>query len=128
MEYRLATGLGPLPWHDFAHRAFSERAQLADALVDGTYSAGAFVEGELHGCLCVGPADKPLQFARLSAADVLDDAVLVQARLLDETIGLAEPVVCACFGVKLDVLREAIACGEPETLAQIGRKFTAGPN
>jgi assimilatory nitrate reductase catalytic subunit len=128
IEYRLATSLGPLHWHDFAHRAFSDRARLADRLAGGTYSAGAFIDGELCGCLCLGPADKPLQFAELSAGDMLGDADSMSARRLDDSIRIAEPVVCACFGVKLDAVRKAVASGEASTLAQIGRKLRAGTN
>jgi assimilatory nitrate reductase catalytic subunit len=128
IEYRLATSLGPLHWHDFAHRAFSDRARLADRLADGTYSAGAFIDGELYGCLCLGPADKPLQFAELSAGDGLGDTGSMSARRLDDSIRIAEPVVCACFGVKLDAVRKAVASGEASTLAQIGRKLRAGTN
>ena len=128
IEYRLATSLGPLHWHDFAHRAFSDRARLADRLVGGTYSAGAFIDGELYGCLCLGPADKPLQFAELAADDVLGDTGSMSARRLDDSIGIAEPVVCACFGVELDAVRKAVASGEASTLAQIGRKLRAGTN
>jgi assimilatory nitrate reductase catalytic subunit len=127
IEYRLATSLGPLHWHDFAQRVFAGRGRFADRLAGGTYSAGAFVDDELHGCLCVGPVDEPLQFA-LSAADGPDEDGLASARPLHESIRAAEPVVCACFQVKLDSVRKAIACGETSTLVQIGQKLRAGTN
>jgi assimilatory nitrate reductase catalytic subunit len=127
IEYRLATSLGPLHWHDFAHRAFSPRARLADRLADGTYSAGAFLDGELYGCLCLGPAHKPLQFAALSD-DALEENGSRSARRVDDSIRAGEPVVCACFGIKLDAVRNAVALGEANTLAQIGRKLRAGTN
>jgi len=127
IEYRLATSLGPLHWHDFAQRVFAGRGRFADRLAGGTYSAGAFVDDELHGCLCVGPVDEPLQFA-LSAADGPDEDGSASARRLHESIRAAEPVVCACFQVKLDSVRKAIACGETSTLVQIGKKLRAGTN
>ena len=127
IEYRLATNLGPLHWHDFAQRVFAGRGRFADRLAGGTYSAGAFVDDELHGCLCVGPVDEPLQFA-LSAADGPDEDGSASARRLHESIRAAEPVVCACFQVKLDSVRKAIACGETSTLVQIGKKLRAGTN
>src|SRR5262245_11037627 len=126
IEYRLATSLGPLHWHDFAQRVFDGRGRFADRLAGGTDSAGAFVDGELHGCLCVGPVDEPLQFA-LSAADGPDEDGLASARRLHESTQ-AEPVICACFQVKLDSVRKAIACGETSTLVQIGKKLRAGTN
>jgi assimilatory nitrate reductase catalytic subunit len=128
VEYRLATNLGPLHWHDFAHRAFSDRAQVADGLVGGTYCAGAFLDGELRGCLCVGPANAPLKFAALSPAHILDEGGVTSAPRLEKTIRAAEPVVCACFQISHDVVREAIACGEVSTVAQIGWKLGAGTN
>jgi assimilatory nitrate reductase catalytic subunit len=128
IEYRLATNLGPLHWHDFAHRAYSDRAQVADGLVGGTYSASAFLDGELCGCLCVGPANEPLQFAALFLAHILDEGGVPSAPRLKETIHAAEPVVCACFQVSHDIVRKAVACGEASTVAQIGRKLRAGTN
>jgi assimilatory nitrate reductase catalytic subunit len=127
IEYRLATSLGPLHWHDFAQRVFAGRGRFADRLAGGTYSAGAFVDDELHGCLCVGPVDEPLQFA-LSTADGPDEDGLASARRLHESIRAAEPVVCACFQVKLDSVRKAIVCGETSTLVEIGKKLRAGTN
>ena len=127
IEYRLATNLGPLHWHDFAQRVFAGRGRFADRLAGGTYSAGAFVDDELDGCLCVGPAEEPLQFT-LSAADGSDEDGLASARRLHESIRADEPVVCACFQVKLDSVRKAIACGETSTLVQIGKKLRAGTN
>ena len=128
IEYRLATSLGPLYWHDFAHRAFAERGRLADELSGGAYSAGAFVDGELYGCLCVGPADEPLRLAALSGADEFDGSGFVPVLRAEDFTAVAEPIVCACFEVKLATVREAIANGDVKTVAQIGRKLHAGTN
>jgi assimilatory nitrate reductase catalytic subunit len=127
VEYRLATSRGPLHWHDFAYCAFSDRARIAEELVAGTYSAGAFVDGELRGCLCLAPAKEPLQFAALSPAHILDEGLAFAPRL-DEAIRATEPVLCACFQVTHDVVREAVRCGDARTVAQIGRKLRAGTN
>ena len=127
IEYRLATSLGPLHWHDFVHRAFSDRARVVDELVGGTYSAGAFLDGELVGCVCLGPANKSLQFA-LSPTNLLDEAGITSVPRLDETMRAAETVLCACFQVSHDAVRGAIARGEAITAAQIGRKLRAGTN
>ncbi len=56
-EYRLATSHGPMVWHDFAYRALAGDAALAEQLDGAVYRAAAFVDGELDGCLFVGPAD-----------------------------------------------------------------------
>ena len=127
IEYRLATSLGPLHWHDFVHRAFSDRARVVDELVGGTYSAGAFLDGELVGCVCLGPANESLQFA-LSPTNLLDEAGITSVPRLDETMRAAETVLCACFQVSHDAVRGAIARGEAITAAQIGRKLRAGTN
>jgi assimilatory nitrate reductase catalytic subunit len=44
--------------------------------------------------------------------------------------GTAEtgPIVCACFGVGLPAIREAIAKGDATTVADIGKKLRAGTN
>src|SRR6516162_8403920 len=123
IEYRLAARLGPLHWHDFAFNAFSDRAQVVEELVGTTYSASAFVADELYGCLCIGPVSEPLQFAALSPADAPDQRVRGKG-----LIRAAEPIICACFQVELAAVREAIACGEARTVAQIGRKLRAGTN
>jgi assimilatory nitrate reductase catalytic subunit len=128
IEYRLAARLGPLHWHDFAFSAFSDRAQVVEKLIDRTYSASAFVDDELYGCLCVGPINEPLQFAALSAADAPDQSACAFAPASQELIHAVEPIICACFQVDLAAVREAIACGEARTVAQIGRKLRAGTN
>ena len=43
-------------------------------------------------------------------------------------VGETEPVVCACFGVGIDVVRKAIACGAATTVAEIGETLRAGTN
>jgi assimilatory nitrate reductase catalytic subunit len=127
IEYRLAAGIGPLHWHDFAFEAFSDRAQVIDELIGTTYSAGAFVADELYGCLCVGPINEPLQLAALSP-DVPDHDAPGFAHASSAAIHAAEPIICACFQVGLAAVRDAVACGEARTLAQIGRKLRAGTN
>ena len=78
-------------------------------------------------CLCIGPIDAPLQWdARvLSAADVADGAPL-QTCKASEFVGEAEPVICACFGVGVDVVRNAINSGAAKTVADIGAILRAG--
>jgi assimilatory nitrate reductase catalytic subunit len=128
IEYRLAAGLGPLHWHDFAYEAFSDRAQVVEELIGRTYSASAFVADELYGCLCVGPVSEPLKFAALSAANAPEHAAGVFAHAASERIHATEAIICACFAVELAAVRDAIAYGETRTVAQIGRKLRAGTN
>jgi assimilatory nitrate reductase catalytic subunit len=125
-EYRLATSLGPLHWHDFAFAAFSDRAQVVEELVGATYSAGAFVAGEPYGCLCVGPMNEPLRLADLSPADAIDAGAYISSGT--SMVHAAKPIVCACFQVELAAVRDAIARGQARTVAQIGRTLRAGTN
>ena len=128
IEYRLAARLGPLHWHDFAFDAFSDRAQVVEELVGTTYSASAFVADELYGCLCIGPANEPLNFAALSPPEAPERGARAGVRASSHSIHAAEPIICACFQVELAAVRDAIACGEARTVVQIGRKLRAGTN
>jgi assimilatory nitrate reductase catalytic subunit len=128
-EYRLATSQGLMVWHDFAHRVLKGEARLAEQIDGHIYRAAAFIEGEMDRCLCIGPIDAPLHWdARvLSAADVADGAPL-QTCKASEFVGEAEPVICACLGVGVDVVRNAINSGAAKTVADIGAILRAGTN
>jgi assimilatory nitrate reductase catalytic subunit len=129
IEYRLATGQGPMVWHDFAYRALAGDARLAEQLDRGVYRAAAFVDGELDACLCVGPADAPLTWdaAGLQGADAADGEPLT-ARISNDQIGATAPVICACFGVAVDTVRQAVAAGTARNVADIGQTLRAGTN
>ena len=38
------------------------------------------------------------------------------------------PVICACFGVAVDTVRQAVAAGTARNVADIGRTLRAGTN
>jgi assimilatory nitrate reductase catalytic subunit len=126
-EYRLASSHGPMVWHDFAHRAFAGDAQLAEQLDGRTYRAAAFLDGEMDGYLCLGPPGAPLQWDTLSPADTAD-GTRMQARISTACFGETEAVVCACFGVEVETVRRAIACGAAKTVAEISTMLRAGTN
>ena len=127
-EYRLATAHGPMVWHDFAYRVLAGDAKLAEQLDGNVYRAAAFIDGELDGCLCVGPADAPPQWD--AAALCLDggDHGRLTARISNDHIGATAPVICACFGVATEAVRKAVACGTARNIADIGRTLLAGTN
>jgi assimilatory nitrate reductase catalytic subunit len=129
VEYRLASGQGPMVWHDFAYRALAGDARLAEQFDHGVYRAAAFVDGELEACLCVGPAGAPLSWdaAGLQGADAADGEPLT-ARISNDQIGATAPVICACFGVAVDTVRQAVAKGTARNVADIGRTLRAGTN
>jgi assimilatory nitrate reductase catalytic subunit len=125
-EYRLATSHGPMVWHDFAHRALAGEARLAEALDGQIYRAAAFIDGAIEGALCVGPGDAPPRWdaQAFSAVDVAEGGL--SARISIDV--MTEPVICACFGVGVEAVRKAIACGSARTVAQIGETLRAGTN
>jgi len=126
-EYRLATSDGPLIWHDVAHRLLGPDARLTERLEGGVYRVAAFVDGELEGLLCVGPADASLRWDEIEApAEVMDGVGRRSwpARDLVET----EPVICACFGVGRGAICAAIAGRAAVTIEDIGLTLGAGTN
>jgi assimilatory nitrate reductase catalytic subunit len=127
-EYRLATSHGPMVWHDFAYRTLVGDARLVEEIEGRSYRAAAFIDGELDGCVSIGPADAPLPSIALSPADVADGTMLVATRRAYDHIGETEPVICACFQVGLERIRKAIACGAATTVVEIGATLRAGTN
>ncbi len=109
-----------------------ELAEFID-LARGTYRAAAFRDGKLESCLFIGPADAAPQWDAVKAlfeADALSDTqrrILLSGRAAD---GLAEigPVICACFGVGLAVIRDAIASKAATNVEAIGKALRAGTN
>jgi assimilatory nitrate reductase catalytic subunit len=130
-----ATNAPPAAWRDIAQRLMPADADVAEYIDErrGLTRIGAFHEGRLDGCIFVGPAHAPPQW----------DAVreLFQSGVIEErdrriflsgasSDGSAEigPIVCACFGVGLPAIREAIAKGDATTVADLGKKLRAGTN
>ncbi len=135
MEYRLATNDGLLLWHDFAYRLLTHDARLAEHLDGsrGIYRAAAIVDGERESNLCIGPADASLpgdMFEALLPGDGPDGADLRLLLMRSEAsdFGEREQVVCACFGIGLNAIREAVASGRASNVAEIGQALRAGTN
>jgi assimilatory nitrate reductase catalytic subunit len=135
MEYRLATNDGLLQWHDFAYRLLTHDARLAEHLDGsrGIYRAVAIVDGERDGSLCIGPADGSLpgdMFEALLPGDGPDSADLRLLQMRGEAVDFVEQeqVVCACFGIGLTAIREAVATGRASNVAEIGQVLRAGTN
>jgi assimilatory nitrate reductase catalytic subunit len=128
-EYRLATHQGPLCWHDFAYRALASDARLAERIDGDSYHAAAFLDGEVLGCLSVGPT--ALQGApALTAADIADTGTHPALKMppTSEYIAVSEPIVCACFQVGLAAVRAAVNHDAARTVADVGRSLRAGTN
>jgi assimilatory nitrate reductase catalytic subunit len=114
-------------WHDFAYRWLAGDAQLAERLDGQSYRVASFIDGQLDGCLSVGPANGAAPAPALTAADAADGGIAI-AQIADNTLGVTEPVICACFGVAVDAVRKIVACGTARTVADIGRTTRAGTN
>ncbi len=131
----LATDEPPDVWRERASEMFGDGAELAEYSdrEHGVYRAAAFVAGELAGCLFIGPAAAAPQWDALKplfAADALADEarrVLLSGRSAD---GLAStgPTVCACFGVGLTAIRDALRSGTATNVEGVGAALRAGTN
>ena len=105
--WSLATNDGPAAWRAAAPDLFGLHAVLTE-YVDrekGIYRAAAFEDGRLVGALFIGPEGTPLP--KLQSVGVL-------------------PVVCACFDVASDVIREAVNAKSMTTAEEVGRLLRAG--
>ena len=131
MEYRLATSQGALFWHDFAYRWLGTEARLAEQLEGGVYRVAAFLDGNLDGCLCLAPAGVQPQWdlAGLAAAEPAEEDGVrrIPKTQACDYMGETEQVVCACFRVGLDAVRQAIN-GGAISVKDIGRTLGAGTN
>jgi assimilatory nitrate reductase catalytic subunit len=110
-----ATNDAPMAWHDRAPDLFPQAVltEYADRQ-RGLYRAAAFVDGRLEGALFVGPADAPPQWGDL--------------RQMVGGPGIAQSgvVICACFGVGLAAIHEALASRKAADVAEIGLALRAG--
>jgi len=110
----------------------AELAEYVDA-PRSSYRVAAFVEGRLEGALFIGPADATPHWDAVKSlfeADALGDTqrrMMLSGKSAD---GLADPgpVICACFGVGLNVIRAAIESGAAANVEQIGKALRAGTN
>ena len=129
--YLLASNDDVTVWHDFSRAQFrnGDVAEYTDASRD-LYRAAAFVDGRLDGCVFIGrTAPQWGAIKGLFEAEALDEAQrrgLLSGRSTD---GLADPgpVICACFGVGVNVIRRAIADGAA-SVEGLGKALRAGTN
>jgi assimilatory nitrate reductase catalytic subunit len=130
----LASDESPDAWRAHAQKMFkgAELAEYVDGL-RGSYRIAAFVEGRLIGALFVGPAEAAPHWDTVKAlfeAESLGDAQRRGLLSGKSTDGMADPgpVICACFGVGLNVIRDALASGAAANVEDIGKALRAGTN
>ena len=129
----IATNERPELWRDHAAAMMGgELAEFID-LRRGVYRAAAFRDGRLDAALFLGPAGAAPHWD--AAKTLLDSEVLadIERRMVlsgRTADGIVEtgPVICACFGVGLNVIRDAIASNGATNVESIGKALRAGTN
>jgi len=125
----------PDRWQDLVRTLVPEDAELAEYADPprGVIRLAAFRSGRLDGCIFVGPSHSAPSWdvvRALFSSEALaerDRRILLSGRSAE---GMVEtgPVICACFGVGLAAISEAIASGKAVSVADIGRTLRAGTN
>jgi assimilatory nitrate reductase catalytic subunit len=125
----------PRVWHTRTEDLFAPGAELAEYvdLPRGIYRVAAFLEGRLDGCLFVGPAESASPWDAVKALLAAEAIEPFARRLLLSgrgTSGLRAPgpLICACFGVGLAAIRDAMSFGGASNVEDIGRSLRAGTN
>ena len=131
----LATNDAPSLWRARAAVLFGGDAEIAEYVDEprGSYRMAAFVDGRLAGCLFIGPAEAAPQWDAVKLLFESEHMGEAQRRAVlsgKSTDGLADPgpVICACFGVGLNVIRTALADGVAGNVEEIGKALRAGTN
>jgi assimilatory nitrate reductase catalytic subunit len=122
-------------WHAFGRDHMPEGVALTEHVDEarGVARVAAFHAGHLESCLFVGPAQSPPQWDAMRAlfeAGELDEGerLALLSERGDDSRRDTGPVICACFGVRLGAIRDAIATGVATDIADIGRTLRAGTN
>jgi len=111
----IASNDGPAAWRDFAPRVFPHAVltEYADR-ARGLYRAAAFADGRLTGALFVGPCDAPPHWEELGTM------------VSGPGIAQSGPVLCACFGVGVAAINEALTSRRAVSVEDIGNALRAG--
>jgi len=93
----------------------------------------AFADGRFMGCLFLGKAGTIPQWDSIKTIFEGEAPSEPERRAMlsgKSTKGIADPgpLVCACFGVGLNVIRAALASGRAASVEQIGVALRAGTN
>jgi assimilatory nitrate reductase catalytic subunit len=110
-----ASNESAVAWHDLSPELFPD-AVLTEYIdrKRGIYRVAAFVDGKLDGALFAGPADAPPQW---------DDLCSMVG---GPGIAQSGPVVCACFGVGLAAIHDAITSRKAASVDEVGLALRAG--
>ncbi|MBV9956461.1 MAG: molybdopterin-dependent oxidoreductase [Pseudolabrys sp.] len=130
----LAGDLSVDGWRDAARAMFgaSARVEYVDA-PGGVYRAAQFAADRLQSCLFIAPASKVPRWDAMKALLAHGTVSNVQRRTAlsgHSADGLVDPgaLVCACFGVGVNTIREAITAKGLLSVEAIGTALRAGTN
>jgi assimilatory nitrate reductase catalytic subunit len=130
----LASNEGPATWQTRAAALF-EAGEIAEYLDEprGIYRVAVFSGGRLTCCLFLGRSEAAPTWDAVKAlfeAETLDDGQRRAVLSGKSTDGIEDPgpVICACFGIGLNVIRGVIAGGKAVNVDEIGRTLRAGTN
>jgi len=129
-ELRLASARDLMFWHEFAQATLGRDAEVVEVVDAHSYRAAFFVDGEFDGCLSIGTCEAALRWDALKAVIAVgppSSGAPVQMQAAPEPPDTG-PVVCACFGVGEDAVRDAVRAGHASNVAEIGRLLGAGSN
>jgi assimilatory nitrate reductase catalytic subunit len=121
-------------WRDFVRQAFGSE-ELAEYIDDqrGIYRAAAFAADRLKACLFIGLTSASSQWDCVKAifekGTIEPDRrrQLLSGKSMDGAAATGT-IVCACFGVGILTIREAIASGKAMSVEEIGSALRAGTN
>jgi assimilatory nitrate reductase catalytic subunit len=129
----LATNERPELWREHARMLMDgEVAEFID-LRRGIFRAAVFRDGILESALFLGPAEAAPQWDAVTALFGNEALPDIERRMVlsgRAAGGLAEagPLICACFGVGLSVIRDAIESNKATSVEAIGKALRAGTN
>ena len=129
-ELRLASDRDLMFWHEFAQATLGRDAEVVEVVDAHSYRAAIFVDGEFDGCLSIGTGEAALRWDTLKAviaAGPPSSGAPVRIQAAPEPADTAA-VVCACFGIGEDAVRDAVCAGRASNVAEIGRLLGAGSN
>ena len=127
----LAGNDAPEVWRAQAAAAFAG-AEIAEYSDEGVYRVAAFRDGRLTGCIFIGPQAAPPRWDAVKPLFATEALTTAERRAVlsgKSPDGRADdgPQVCACFGVRLGAIREAVDQGA-HTAEAIGVALRAGTN
>jgi assimilatory nitrate reductase catalytic subunit len=119
-------------WVRSRHGADAEYSEYLDA-PRGLFRTAVFVSDRLEFCLFIGPAGPAPQWDAVKPLFAGDSVDAAQRRYVlsgKAANGVADPgpVICACFGVGLAAIRDAVESRLAANVEEIGKALRAGTN